>query len=71
MYLVSSYIFISVLCVVFIFGFETEFDLYIKHYLECSYFQIWYENNFTIYINEPDTWTHLILVKKGYLIVDC
>lgn len=31
--------FISVLRVVFIFGFETEIDLYIKNYLESTYFK--------------------------------
>lgn len=35
--------FISVLRVIFIFGFETEIDLYIKNYLESTYFQTRYE----------------------------
>lgn len=35
--------FISVLRVIFIFGFETEIDLYIKNYLESTFFQTRYE----------------------------
>lgn len=35
--------FISVLRVIFIFGFETEIDLYNKNYLESTYFQTRYE----------------------------
>lgn len=57
--------FITVFRVGFIFGFETEFDLCIKNDLESTYFQIRNSNDFTPSINEPDTWKHMILVKKS------